>query len=149
MQHSITDIQTPTPICLYERESRNIHDSHSFKFCGMCILIASKVLRYKKCIVLSVKISTSYSITCCNSVIRVGNSGRGLRERNATQTIQTLTSLLKCSRAKGWDFFWQPHPSGYEPEFSSRPGFLCGCYSIFGEILKCAPQNVLKYKTFN
>ncbi len=33
---------------------------------------------YNKYIVLSVKVSTSYSITRCNSVIRIGNSSRGL-----------------------------------------------------------------------
>ncbi len=41
------------------------------------ILVVSKVSLYNK-IVLPVQISTNYSTTRCNSVIRVGNSGRGL-----------------------------------------------------------------------
>ncbi len=41
------------------------------------ILVVSKVSLYNK-IALPVPILTNYSITHCNSVIRVGNSGRGL-----------------------------------------------------------------------
>ncbi len=68
-----------------------LHDNHSFKSCGTCILVVSKVSLCNK-IVLPVQISTNNSITRCNSVIRVGNSGRGLRVRNATQRIQTVSA---------------------------------------------------------
>ncbi len=44
---------------------------------------------------MSVKISTSYSITRCNSMIRVGNSSRGQWVRNTTQRIQTLFTMLQ------------------------------------------------------
>ncbi len=61
--------------------------------CDTCVLVVSKVLLYNK-IVLPVQISINYSITHCNSVIRVGNSGRcllGDREMSVVLGIVVMT----------------------------------------------------------
>ncbi len=60
---------------------------------------------------MSVKISTSYSIIRCNSMIRVGNSSRGLWARNTTQRIQTYS----CGEGR---------PCGIDG-YNCCPGYYC------------------------
>ncbi len=53
--------------------------------------------------VLSAKISTSYSITRRNNVVRIGNSGRDLWARSTTQRIQTMAASPHLQNScSGW-----------------------------------------------